>query len=283
MRHLIAVTMKTLYTAIAFLLPFAALADLVEVIRGNDPGYMTMVEPQDVNVIKNLTFDNVEPWANTKDGFVWHGVLQGMQTKCLETDRNPCTWPNETQCVQTGTGMKPIGRIFDDPKPTLPFTPVQTEQGGSFFLYGSNQASPLLDGAKPFLNFSRFGCEELGRSDWGDGPWSIVFPEPYTAVCLGVRFERWDDLRHQHFNAWGEQNGESFMVGHRDLFGEPGWPRDRLFCWVSDVPFSAITTWQDGPGTHFIKVLVGEPATTECERATRTADDAADDAVQACQ
>lgn len=260
------------WITLLILVPAIGWADLVEDIRKNDARFMTMVERQDVQAIKVVDFVGPDPWAIEKDGFQWGGILVGMETKCLETERNPCGG-FDPEC------KKPIGRIFDNPKPSIPLTAVPTPSGGTTLLYTSNFGSPLLDGAKPRFNFSRFGCDDLGQSDWGDGPWSIVFPEEYTAVCLGVRFNQTNLLRRQHFNFWRD----NAMVGHRDLVGEPGPPSDRDLCWVSTVPFNAITSWQDGPGIFYIYVVVGEPATTECERATRTADDAADDAVQACQ
>ena len=268
------------WMAVLMLIPAIGWADLVLDVRGNDPGYMTMVEPEDVTVIKELNFIGLPGGTTERDGFSWQAVLAGMETACLETDRNPCRRGSESGC------MDPIGRVFDDPPPTLPFTTVKTQTGGSQLVYGSNNKSLLFDGQKVPISFSRFGCADLGMCDWGDCPWAVVFPEQYTAACIGLRFFD-GNLRRQHLNFWSEVDGEAKMVGHFDLVGETGinigfGQYEAEYCFVSEVAFRAITTWQNGGGTGIPVVKVGEPATTACERAQREADNATDSADQIC-
>lgn len=258
--------MKTLYTAIAFLLPFAASADLVLDIRGNDPGLMEMVSAEDVTVIKTLDFIGPSQWFTQKEGFFINSMLTGMSSACLETDRNPCQFDNTPGC------MSPVGRVFDEPKPTLPFGVTAMEPGTTVGIMHYDTRRSQTGRA----SFSRGGCGPIdsGGCDWGDCPWSVVFPEPYTAVCFDTRFDgpTFNMLRRQHFNFWADNNGTVEMVGHFDMVGEAV-QSENTFCWVSDVPFQAVTTWQNGPGVWWIKVHVGEAATTSCERATRKADE----------
>ena len=261
---------------LALLVPFTVQADLVEIIRDNDPGLMTMVQPEDVQVIKSLDFTGPSQWFTEKDGFHFNSMLAGMETACIENNRNPCQFDDTPGC------NAPIGRLFDEPAPTAPLTVIAFDPASTNgIMHYISRRSPT-----GVASVSRDGCGPIDTSqgcDWGDCPWSIIFDQPYTAFCFDVRFDgrHFDDLRHQHLNFWNE-NGN--MLGHRDLFGEAV-NQDNTYCWVSDEPVAAMTSWQGDPGPGniwWIRVHVGQPATTACERAERASGEAADAAAQIC-
>ena len=268
--------MKNWILALA-LLSFPVMADLVLDIRDDDPGFMEMIPESDVDITKTLNFEGLGNWDTEKDGFSWQAVLQGMETECRITDRNPCLWETEIQC-QENNGFKPVNRSFGTP--TAPLMSVMTGENGHVINY-SNPHLSLTDGSLVNLvSFSRGGCHELGGADWGDGPWAIVFDQPYEAVCFDVRFLNPEIIRRQHFKFWRNNNGVIEKVGHQDLVGEIPEPhengytvktKDKRFCWGSSVPIEAVSTWQDGPGVWWLAVQVGHLGTTECERATRRA------------
>ena len=259
--------MKKWTLALAFIAS-PATADLVLDIRDDDPGFMEAISESDMEIVKTLNFDGLGSWERERDGFTWNAILSGMQTECRTSDRNPCQWPNNDLCRDAG-GNKPNNRSFGEPH--VPF--VVSVAGDAHTLQYASSHISLFTGELPVLSMSRGGCRELGASDWGDGPWAIVFDQPYETVCFDMRFLNTDLVRRQHFKFWRNDNGIAEKVGHHDLVGEPGEPMDRRFCWGSSVPIEAVSTWQEGPGTWWLAVHVGNFVTTECERATKKAEE----------
>ena len=254
--------MKNCILALAFL-SLPAMADLVLDIRDDDPGFMTFVSPEDVLIEKSIDFNGLSAWDRAKDGFTWHAVLQGMITECRTTQNNPCQWPNTQSCIENG-GMKPVNRSGGTP--VSPLLAVITETQAHTFQYQSNF------GEKPLISYSRGGCEHLGGSDWGDGPWALVLDAPREAICFEVGWHSPEIVRRQHFKFWRDNGGEIEKVGHHDLVGEPGIAHQTV-CWQSSVPFNAVSTWQDGPGIGWLKVSVGvSRELTACELAMREAE-----------
>ena len=256
-------------------------AEVAFEVRSNDSGYLEAVRVEDVAVTASAEFE-LANGITTENGFSWGGRLAGMTTSCRTptSHPNPCQWPGMPLCQQTN-GTKPTAKA--EGTPTLPFTAIDTETGGTVLNYQSGFPRAV----KPFFSFSRFGCDALGQSDWGDSSWAVVLPEPSEAVCFRIRFVD-GTLRRQHFNFWRDNGGAVEMIGHFDAVGEPV-PESGLHeidaCFVSNDPsvlIDAVSTWQDGAGTWVDNVSIGVAATTACDRAQRAADEAQDEADAIC-
>ena len=140
--------------------------------------------------------------------------------------------------------------------PTFPITPVTR---GAKYPCNPSVEKPYIWEQKPrgHVIGSLYGC-----GGWGDGGLTATFDEPVTALCLEVSFRKGLTAagRHdencstgdrQHVEFWRDGYDVVELVGHQDIVngGEP-MSEDSIFCyqkfcWESDLPIKAATSWPE--------------------------------------